>query len=281
MPRLAALIVVTVAVFVTAPSISFARDETKLSNGRGATASEAGMSETARVGKHLQNRLYPQTVLSLTYNYNQKIGPTNSVQQNEFAFEPIIPIRLGDGLQLLLNPMVTYNRNLNDAQAPQQWEPVQLATYFAPQFVGDWYVGLGPYLQAPAANANDGSKQMGLGVSAGASYTPANWVFGVTVYNAWGVGNDLSGGSANLLEIQPAVSYTTNQGWSLSLAGQYIYGYTADSASNQLTLSVANTVKIGGIHWQFQIGPTYMVTTNSSSAKGWGAYASVTLTLPD
>ena len=110
---------------------------------------------------------------------------------------------------------------------------------------------------------------MGLGLSAGAFYTPANWVFGVTVYNAWGVGNDLSGGSANLLEIQPAVSYTTNQGWSDSLAGQYIYGYTADSASNQLTLSVANTIELGAIHWQFQIGPTYMVTTNSSSAKGW------------
>jgi hypothetical protein len=100
------------------------------------------------------------------------------------------------------------------------------------------------------------------------------------MYNDWGIGSDLSGGSANILNIQPLISYTTNDGWNYNLAGQYQYRYTAASSSNQLTLSGGKTISIAGIQWQFQIGPTYMVTTNPSSAKGWGAYFSLTTSLP-
>jgi hypothetical protein len=246
----------------------------------GAQASGNTMSEAATAGKNMQNKLYPQTQLSFSYNYNQKIGTNNASQQNEFEFQPIIPILIGDSLQLLLNPVLTFNQNLNYPQASKQWQPVQLATFFAPQYSGDFYAGIGPYFQAPAANAVDGSKQTGVGLSAGAFYTPGNWVVGITAYNSWGVGRDLSGGSANILDIQPQISYTTNNGWSYNLSGQYMYGYTAGSTSNQLTLSAGKTVKIGGMHWQFQVGPTYMVTTSPSSAKGWGAYLNLTTSLP-
>lgn len=238
------------------------------------------ISGTAQAGKNMQNMLYPQTQLSLTYNYNQKLGANITSQQNEFALNAIIPIPIGDDLQLLLNPILTFNQNLNSSQAPEQWQPVQLATFFAPQYSGDFYAGIGPYFQAPAAKAAYGSKQTGLGLSAGAFYTPSSWVVGVTMYNSWGIGNDLSGGSANILNIQPLISYTTNNSWSYNLAAQYQYGYTASSTSNQLTLSAGKTVKIGGLHWQFQIGPTYMVTTSPSSAKGWGAYFNLTTALP-
>jgi hypothetical protein len=246
-----------------------------------AQTSTSQMSEAAKAGKNMQNKLYPQTQLSFSYNYNQKIGANNASQQNEFAFQPIVPIPLGNDLQLLLNPNLTFNQNLNYPIASKQWEPVQLATFFAPKYSGDFYAGIGPFFQLPAANAVDGSKQTGVGVSAGAFYTPGNWVTGVTMYNSCGVGGDLSGGSANILNVQPQVSYTTNKGWTYNLSGQYQYGYTAGSASNQLTLSAGKTIKIGGLHWQFQVGPTYMVTKNASSAKGWGAYFNLTTSLPN
>jgi hypothetical protein len=244
-----------------------------------AQSSTSQMSETAKAGKNMKNKLYPQAQLSFSYNYNQKIGPNNGSQQNEFEFQPIFAIPIGSDLQLLLNPMLTYNQNLNYPIASKQWEPLQLSTFFAPKYYGDFYVGIGPYFQAPATNALNGSKQTGLGVSAGAFYTPGNWVVGFTMYNGWGIGSDLSGGSANALNIQPLISYTTNSGWNYNLAGEYQYGYTAGSANNQLTLSGGKTIKIAGIHWQFQIGPTYMVTNSPSSAKGWGAYFNLTTAL--
>lgn len=44
------------------------------------------MSEAALEGQKMQNKLYPQTQLPFSYNYNQKIGSNNGAQQSEFAF---------------------------------------------------------------------------------------------------------------------------------------------------------------------------------------------------
>jgi hypothetical protein len=238
------------------------------------------MSEAAREGQKMQNKLYPQVQLPFTYNYNQKIGSNNGAQQSEFAFQPIVPIKLGTDLQLLLNPMLTFNRNINYPQAINQLQPIQLATFFAPRFAGDWYVGIGPYYQAPASNALNGSKQTGVGFSAGAFYTPDNWVLGVAMYNSWGIGNDLSGGSASILNAQPTIAYTTNDGWTYNLSSQITFDYTARNSTNQLTLSGGKTVKLMGRHWQFQVGPTYMISQIPSSAKGWGAFFGLTTSIP-
>ena len=245
-----------------------------------AQTSSSSMSEEATAGQKMQNRLYPQVQLPLTYNYNQKMGANNGTQQTEIGFSPIIPVNINSDVQLILNPMLTYNHNANDQQITNQNQPIQIATFFAPTYAKTWYYGIGPYIQAPATNANNGSKQTGLGVSAGAFYTPDNWVIGLAAYNSWGIGNNLTGGTANLLNAQPTISYTTDKAWTYSLSSQIVYSYSARNATNQLTLSGGQTINVSGYHLQYQIGPTYMVTTTPSSAKGIGAFVGLTLLLP-
>jgi len=242
--------------------------------------SKSKMSAPAKAGQNMQNPLYPQIQLPFSYNYNQRLGSNNGSQQTELALSPIIPVSLGSDLQLIVNPVFTYNRNTNNPPITNQYQPVQLATFIAPKRAGNLYAGIGPYIQLPASNANNGSRQTGLGVSAAVFYSPENWTLGVTMYNSWGVGGDLSGGSANVLDIQPAVSYTTDNAWTYSLSSQYQYTYSAGGTTNQLTLSVGKTIALLGYHLQFQVGPTYMVTTNASSAKGLGAFLGVTLLMP-
>lgn len=251
-----------------------------LMGGVATAQSSSSMSEAAKAGQNMQNRLYPQIQLPLTYNYNQKMGINNGTQQTEIGFNPIIPVSVNSDVQLILNPMLTYNHNANDQQITNQNQPIQLATFFAPTYANDWYYGIGPYIQAPATNANNGPKQTGVGISAGAFYTPDNWVVGAAMFNSWGIGNDLSGGTANILNVQPTISYTTDDAWTYNLSSQIVYSYTARNATNQLTLSGGKTAKIFGYHLQYQIGPTYMVTTTPSSAKGVGAFAGLTFLMP-
>ena len=71
---------------------------------------------------------------------------------------------------------------------------MQLATYLGPAYAKSFYAGIGPYLQLPASNTNNVSKQTGLGLSAVAFFTPENWVIGATMYNSWGVGSNMAGG---------------------------------------------------------------------------------------
>lgn len=238
------------------------------------------MSDEAKAAQKMQNRLYPQVQLPLTYNFNQNMGLNNRTQQTEIGFSPIIPIEINGDVQLILNPMLTYNHNANNQQVTNQNQPIQIATFFAPTYAKSWYYGIGPYFQAPATNANNGSRQTGVGVSAGVFYTPENWVIGMAAYNSWGIGNDLTGGTANLLNAQPTISYTTDNAWTYNLSSQIVYSYTARNATNQLTLSGGKTIKVLGLHAQYQIGPTYMVTSNPTSAKGIGAYAGLTFLMP-
>jgi hypothetical protein len=238
------------------------------------------MSDEAQSAQNMQNTLFPQLQLPITYNYNQKLGASSQIQQNQYGFNPIIPVVLGEDLQLIVNPMFTLNRNTNDQQVTNQAQPMQLATYLGPVYAKHFYAGIGPYFQLPATNTANGSKQSGLGVSAGAFYTPEHWVIGGVVYNSWGIGGNMSGGSANLINIQPTISYTTDKAWTYNLGSQIAYNYDVKGATNQLTLSVGKAVNLLGQHTLVQLGPTYMVTTTPTSAKGFGGFLGLTVLLP-
>ena len=242
--------------------------------------SEGTMSEEAKSAQKMQNVLYPQIQLPLTYNYNQKLGTNNLGQQDQYQFNPVIPVELGSDLQLIVNPMMTLNRNINSQLVTNQDQPLQLATYLGPRYAKYFYAGIGPYFQLPATNTNNGSKQSGLGISAGAYFTPQHWVIGAVMYNSWGFGSNMSGGSANVLNVQPSISYTTDAAWTYNLGSQITYNYDARTAINQLTLSGGKTIKLFGYQTQIQVGPTYMVTTSPTSAKGVGGFLGLTVLLP-
>lgn len=240
-------------------------------------------SETAGAGQNIQNRLNAQIQVPLSYNYNQKLGADNKTRQNQFTLSPIIPAKISSDVEFILNPTFTYNNNLDGSQLSHQQQPFQFSTFFistTPILHKDLYMGVGPYLQTPASNSNNGSRQYGAGVSAGVFYAPEKWVIGGTMYNSWGIGNDLSGGSANALNFQPIISYTTDKAWTYNLSSQILYNYNTNNAINQLTMSGGQTFKFLGYNIQYQVGPTYMVTSTPQSSKGWGGYLAFTLLLP-
>ena len=88
-----------------------------------AQTSVSTMSEEAKAGQKMQNPLYPQIQLPLTYNFNQKLGVNNGSQQTEIGFNPIIPVDINSDLQLIVNPMLTYNHNANKAYCVHVIQP--------------------------------------------------------------------------------------------------------------------------------------------------------------
>lgn len=242
--------------------------------------SDSAMSSAAEVGQKIQNPLFPQIALPLSYNFNNKLGANNATKQAEFGFGPLIPIGINDDVQFLLNPFLTLNINASGQQVTNQNQPIQIASFFVPTHAKEWYFGLGPYVQAPATNPNNGSQQTGVGFSAGGFFTPEHWVVGLAMYNSWGIGNNMAGGSANLLNVSPKISYTTDNAWTYTLSSSAQYNYNPKATTNQLTLSGGKTIKFFDYHMQWQVGPTYMLTTTPTSAKGWGAFAGLTFLVP-
>jgi hypothetical protein len=245
-----------------------------------AQSSDGTMSSTAVAAQNMQNRLFPQITVPMSYNLNNQLGANSTTKQAELGLGFIFPFNVSEDVQFLLNPFFTYNSNLSEGKVTNQTQPIQVASFFMKSFSKDWYFGLGPYVQGPANNANNGSLQTGVGVSGGGFYTPEHWSIGVIAYNSWGLGDNMTGGSANVFSAGPKISYTTDSAWTYSLSSSVQYNYNSKAATNQLTLSGGQTFKVYDYHMQWQIGPTYMVTTTPTSAKGWGAYAGLTLLMP-
>lgn len=234
------------------------------------------MTDVAKVAHKIQARMIPMIQLPVSYNYNQNHTPNQSYTQSQFQVSPTIPIMTGAQTGIILNPIFTNNINVQNQQTTNQATPLQLVTYLATQ-TGDFVYGAGPFIQMPTANPNSGSQQTGLGVSYGLLYQPKHWVIGATAFNAWGVGKNLSAGTANVYYVNPTISYTTNNAWTVNLQS-WINGNPTSGQSNntnQLILSGGNTFKIARTHVQWQIGPTYMVTNTPTSPQGWGGYFSL------
>ena len=234
------------------------------------------MTKTAKVAQDIQAKLIPMIQLPLSYNYNQNTKPNQGLTQAQFQFTPMIPVYIDDQNGFILNPMFTDNINVQNQTTTNQATPLQLASYFAHK-TDTVLFGLGPFIQMPTANDNSGSQQTGLGASYGFYYRPKHWVIGGIGFNAWGVGGNTSYGTANVYYSNPVISYTTDNAWTYSLQSWINGNPTAGKSNNtnQLILSAGNTFQLGKSKIQWQVGPSYMVTSTPSSPQGWGGYASV------
>lgn len=240
------------------------------------------MTPSAKVAQKIMAKLHPMVQLPLSYNYNQNRQPNQNYTQAQFQFDPTIPIVMGERTGLILNPMFTDNINAQNQQTRNQAQPLQLATYFARTDM-DLLYGLGPFIQMPTANTYGGSQQTGLGASYGLMYQPRHWVIGAIGYNAWGVGDNRSSGTANVYFVNPTISYTSDNAWTYNLQG-WINGNPTNGKSNntnQLMLSAGKTISVGKASVQWQIGPSYMVTKTPSSPQGWGGFFSLTVAFPE
>ena len=236
-----------------------------------AHADDNSMTSVAKVAQNMQVKVRPQVLMPLSYNYNRNMGNANNINQDEFQFQPFIPVSFGSDFNFILNPMFTGNLNTQNERTNNQAQPFQLATYLT--FKGKMvHYGIGPYYQSPALNAQGTPKQSGAGLSYGAYYRPAHWVIGGTGYNAWGIGNNTSSGTANIFSATPLISYTTDNAWTYNLTNSIKYNWNQRRASNQATLSAGKTTLIFNVPIEFQFGPTYMLTSTPASAKGGGLF---------
>lgn len=236
------------------------------------------MTDTAKVGQKIVAKFHPLVQLPFLYNYNQNRAANQGYKQSEFEFNPIIPVFKDESTGFIVRPMLTDYLNVQNQKTANQVSPVQLASYLTHK-TGDFSYGAGPFIQIPTANTASGSQQAGLGLSYGGYYEPNHWVVGVLAYNAWGVGNNRSAGTANVYSYDSVISYTTDNAWTVNLQS-WVNGNPTNGSSyntNQVLLSAGKTIKVSKAHIFWQIGPSYMVTKTPVSPQGWGGFFSFTV----
>lgn len=235
----------------------------------------------AHMAKKLANKIEPIVNLPVQFNFYQKAGAQHQQYQEKIILEPVIPAPITQDWNLLFRPLITGNLQYQAGTVTNQTSPLQLETFLSPSAKSDFSWGIGPYFQSPGTGLSNGSNQYGTGVSAAAFYKPGHWVLGVISYNSWAVGGPTNSGTANVFYAAPQISYITESAWTWTVMMQPTFNYNARSTSNPFLLLAAKTTKVFGMPVQVQAGPSYMVSTTSTSGQGLGFRFQLTAAMPE
>jgi len=237
-------------------------------------------SDNAKMAKQLANKIEPIANLPVQFNFYQKAGIQHQQHQEKIILQPVIPAPITADWNLLFRPLVTTNLQYQAGTVTNETSPIQLEAFLSPSKKSDFSWAGGPYFQTPGTGLSNGSNQYGAGVSAAAFYKPGHWVMGIIGYNSWAIGGPTNNGSANVLYAVPQISYITESAWTWTMSMQPTFNYNARNTSNPFLLLAAKTTTVFGVPLQVQAGPSYMMSTTSTSGQGLGFRVQLTTALP-
>lgn len=232
----------------------------------------------AGVAKNLANPIANMVAVPIQFNYNRGIGLNSAGKVQSATLQPVIPINLSGGDNIIVRPIVTaeLQNNVNGFSGSGMGN-IQLETFYAPKPTSSLIWGIGPYLIAPSGGSGQfGPTQTGGGISAVGLTQGGPWTAGLLLVQSWAISGSQTYGSVNSLFYQPFVSYRTADNWTYGIDTESSFNYDARRTSNQLTASVSKLIMAGDQPISLAIGPKYNVSSIPGGPQGWGARATVT-----
>jgi len=218
-----------------------------------ASAAPAVNAALEKARKDAQNPIASMISVPFQENWNFGIGDADRVQ-NVFVIQPVIPVKLGEKLNLITRWVTPIVYQPYAVPIPQPEGPpvpyqtgaygigdIQPQFYFSPQkhSVVTW--GAGPIVQLPTGTPYRYLSQgkFAIGPALVALAQPKFGTIGVLVNNIWSVAGHKDRPDINLFYLQPFLNYNLHHAWYLSLQSSGI---------------TANWEKTNGGRWVVPIG---------------------------
>ena len=151
-------------------------------------------AEAAALAKATQNPL--AAMYSLPFQNNTTFGfEPNNTSQNVLNIQPVIPIGLSEGINLInriIIPIVTQPQSFDDPSSSTTGVgDISFTAWLSPSKASKIIWGVGPALQIPTGSDLDdfGSHEFGMGPSVVALTMIDKWVAGVVLNNIWTFGD--------------------------------------------------------------------------------------------
>jgi hypothetical protein len=187
---------------------------------------ESNTAALDKARKAAQNPIASMISLPFQENWNFGIGKADRVQ-NVMNIQPVIPIGLGDHLNLIMRfvtPIIYQPYAIPQTSGP----PIQTGAYglgdmqpqfyFSPKTASKLTWGLGPVFQLPTATKTSllGQGKFGMGPTFVALIQPHRWTVGVLVNNVWSVAGHADRADVNQFLLQPFINFNLKHAWYLS-----------------------------------------------------------------
>jgi hypothetical protein len=249
-------------------------------------ASAAGADEVFELAKKVANPIADLATAPLLYNWDGRLGSGEQGTSNYVRLQPVVPLHIDPDWNLItrLYMPVVEQQDVSPGSGTQTGlVGTNLSFFLSPTAPAsrDLTIGIGPVIGFPATDAALGSQRWGLGPTAAIVWQPGPWTVGLLTRHLWSVGGSAGEAAINESYLQPFVSYTTEDAWTLGLNSESTYYWTDDEAAVPINLTLTKLIRLGGAALSFGPGARYWVEDPDGAAHGWGFRFETTLVFPD
>lgn len=254
--------------------------------GQGQETPQELRTEEAGLAKQLANPVASLISVPFQFNFDRGIGVEENIQRANLNIQPVVPFKLSANWNLIsrtILPVVNYFGAAGSETDQLNFGDTVQSLFLSPAKPGPRGViwGVGPVALLPTATGQrSGIHQWGLGPTGVALVQRGPWTVGALANHLWSVANNGSNANVNATFLQPFLSYTTANAWTISLNTESTYDWAAERWAVPLNLVVTKVTKVGNQLLSLGAGVRYWVDGPDSGPHGWGARLVATLLFP-
>ena len=254
------------------------------------TEEEARHPEQADANKLAQELANPVSNLwSLQFQFNN-FQLTNDRWNNNLNFQPVMPISLTSGLNLITRPViqvydsVPYTDSLGNEQRTTNFGDWTQLELLSPAHSAHWLLGAGPTFIFPTAgSAYTGQGKWQVGPAVVVAYMDKKLIAGIFPQQWWSYAGDPSRPNTSQMNLQPIFNLFFEGGWNVGYSGNILVDWEAP-ANNRWTvpigLGAGKVVKFGRLPVKISLAGQYMVTQPDPVGQRWNVQIQLTPVLP-
>jgi len=254
------------------------------------TEEEAHHPELTEADKLAQALANPVSNLwSLQFQFNN-FQLTNDRWNNNLNFQPVMPVSLTSGLNLITRPViqvynsVPYTDSLGDEQRTTNFGDWTQLELLSPADSGHWLLGAGPTFIFPTAGSvYTGQGKWQVGPAVVVAYMDKKFIAGIFPQQWWSYAGDPSRPNTNQMNLQPIFNLFFEGGWNVGYSGNILVDWEAPS-NNRWTvpigLGAGKVVKFGRLPVKISLAAQYMVTQPDPVGQKWNVQIQLTPVLP-
>ena len=248
-------------------------------------AQEAKPAETAEdLAKKLSNPIASLISVPFQNNLDVGIGQFKGAR-NTLNFQPVIPIRLSQKLNLITRvvlPFITQYNITKEGSYQSGLSDAVASAFFSPAITKHGITwGIGPVFLLPVATDSLlASKKFGIGPTGVILGQIKGWTIGALVNQIWSVAGNKDRPDVNQMFIQPFVSYNWKSGAGIGINAEMTQNWRTNTTSIFVNPVISGVTKLGKQTIQLVIGPRIQIAAPSGGKADFGVRAALVFVFP-
>jgi hypothetical protein len=193
-----------------------------------------------------------------------RVGPDRKTGES-VNIEPLLPFAATPAWNVIVEPLLAMT-SLPSPDATTGFDDIQTSVFLTPTQTSSWVWGLGPIVELPTASDEElGTGKWSAGPTGAVVYSNGPWLNGVLASHLASFAGDQHRAPVSLTSVEPQVSYTFENGWSVQTSPTICYDWTADAWTIPLGADVGIAFTVGSQAMSVLVGAYDLVKRPSGA----------------